>query len=414
MLVTALSSAHGKTVTHTARAMTVSALLYFTHSLQDKDNLIFNCTDLKLSLSQYKAVALARGLSGGLGLALCFLLLAILLLVTKNKTWENFSKRLSLGIILSTAAYMMLVAAGTWYKHPPPDQSIPCTVVGVLHFYSEIAMRLFYILTFLSLLFQVLRSAFPDTFMAQVQRNFKKRNSHKQWEVGLFIVIPLLPSLMVWEPFLPGVTSYGSHGTSCWLHYELNTTDCKEKGGSTQSIYVWVLISASALIVCLSVMLTLAALCHVYLKFRGTKIATNIRKALLNLGIVLLVVFIAILGILYSTLLSTYARYLGFASWVQGEIGSPLFAIINMILMVLYIHYTAFAEACCRAITKTHLQTNKTEQCTNPSSVWDHRNVPSVTYYSPPLESGIRSISTEQTPIVTSNMRALYDAINSS
>ena len=395
--------------------MTVTSLLYLLRSFQDKDNLIFNCTGLKLSPSQYKAVALARGLSGGLGLAICCLLLAILLLVTKKKSWENLSKRLSLGIILSTAVYLTLVAAGTWYKHPPPDQSIPCTVVGVLHFYFEVTLLLFYIITFLSLLFQVLRSAFPDTFMAQVQRNFKKRNSHKRWEVGLFIVIPLLPSLMVWEPFLPGVTSYGRHGTSCWLHYELNTTDCKEKDNSTHSIFVWVLISALALILCLSVILTPAALCHLYLKFQSTKIATNIRKALLNLGIVLLVVFIAILGIVYSTLLSTYARYLGFASWVQGEIGNPLFAIVTMILMVLYIHYSTLLEVCCRrnAAAKTQLQVvNNTEQGTNPSSVWDHRNVPSITVYSAPLESGIRSISTEQTPIATSNMRVLYDAIN--
>ena len=245
--------------------MTVIALLYLPHSSQDTEHsLILNCTGLKLSLSQYKAVALARGLSGGLGLAVCCLLLAVLLLVTRKRAWENLSKRLSLGIIISTAAYVTLVTAGTWYAHPPPNHSIPCTVVGVFHFYFELAMLLFYIVTFLSLLFQVLRSAFPDNFMAQVRRNFKKRKSRKRWEVALFVIIPLLPFLMVWEPFLPGVPSYGKHGTSCWLRFD---TDCKEMGSSIHSIFVWVLISALALILCLSVMLTPAALCHVYVKF---------------------------------------------------------------------------------------------------------------------------------------------------
>ena len=68
-----------------------------------------------LTLEQYRTIALARGLTGGAGCLVSLVVLVIVLLVAKKKTWENFCKRIYFAVILYTLLYS--IAATLQFKY---------------------------------------------------------------------------------------------------------------------------------------------------------------------------------------------------------------------------------------------------------------------------------------------------------
>ena len=87
------------------------------------EEVFLSCSNM--TLGQYRAVALARGLTGAVGCVVSLAVLGIIVLihVTKKQAWENFPKRVYLATVLYTLLCSFMTIAAVNYSHPPSQES---------------------------------------------------------------------------------------------------------------------------------------------------------------------------------------------------------------------------------------------------------------------------------------------------
>ena len=158
----------------------------------DAGELFLSCNNL--TLEQYRAIVLARGLTGAGGCAVSIVVLIIILLATKRKAWENLTKRVYLAIILYNFLYSIASIAAVNYSHPPTQESTWCEAMGFILQYSGTLVVVQYLAITLTVAFQV---TLP-VYQAVRKRNngFRKANLKcaevfSSWQLWATVLVPL-------------------------------------------------------------------------------------------------------------------------------------------------------------------------------------------------------------------------------
>ena len=182
--------------------------------MMDAEEVFLSCSNL--TLGQYKALVLTRGLVGAAGCVVSLGVLGMVLLTSKTKAWENLTKRIFLTNILYTLLYCIVAIAAVNYPRPPSQESAWCEAMGFLLHYTGTLVVVQYCALAFAIMLQIVRSL-------RNSNNSIGPKKVKPGEVLLYLILFLCPLLNSWEPFLPQLPSYGNYGPLCW--FRLNLTD---------------------------------------------------------------------------------------------------------------------------------------------------------------------------------------------
>ena len=244
----------------------------------DDQDLFLRCNNL--TLEQYRTIALARGLTGGAGCLVSLVVLVIVLLVAKKKTWENFCKRIYFAVILYTLLYSIASIAAVNYERHPTQESAWCAARGFLLHYAGTLVMVHFCVFAIAVMFQI--TAPLELGLCQgIKERLNISNKKAIFlEAFLFLILFFVPLLNTSEPFSSQLPFYGNYGPLCWFRLEL-TKNC-----TVSTADVFFLQAIPFAIMCfsccmLTFLISLTTLSGLYLKFRkeenlGSRIGTLI------------------------------------------------------------------------------------------------------------------------------------------
>ena len=300
--------------------------------------------------SQYRPTILAVGVIGTIGVILCGLILASLLLILKKKAWKSPVKRLGLALTISFAIYLLTSAAINLSTPPPAGL---CTVYVFFDAcWSTLSLLYFNTLLF-ALLLQVSAPIIPERWK-YTQRYIPK---------AIHIEIILHTSVFILTLLISIVT------TSV-------VQNCCNASMVFYDVFASVSLALSALIL-VSTILIFGFFFH---KFHRTRVVTTTTKwAVIKLSVVFTIVVVCILFIIVPTKIKQKLKYqhIIFVDIIFDPTVVGLLLLLPLI-MVIYLPRTQ----CCKCHKKPTDQfplLPTTEIHTNPPSEWDHSNVPSNT-----------------------------------
>ena len=191
------------------------------NEIMDDEDIFLFCSNM--SLGQYRAVTLGRGLTGGAGCLISLTILVIVLLVAKKKAWENLYKRIYFALIPYTFLYSTASIAAVNYNRPPSGESKWCEVRGFfLHHFGTLVFVHFCVRAIAVLLHITISLKLAPC------KAIKDKLSPiccGKTEALLFLILFLLPLPDTSAPFSPQLPSYGNFGPLCWFRLEL-TENC--------------------------------------------------------------------------------------------------------------------------------------------------------------------------------------------
>ena len=295
--------------------------------------------------SQDESAILALGVIEIIGVSLCGLILAAVLLILKKKAWESPVKRLGLALTISFAIYLLTTAA---INFSTPS---PAGLCKVYVFFDACWGTLFFLyfntLQF-ALLLQVSAPIIPEIWK-HTQRYIPK---------AMHIEIILHTSVFILT-LLISIVTISAVQNCC----DVNIL-----------IYVFVLISLalSALIL----VFTILIFGVFFLKFHRIRlVTTTTKRAVIKLSVVFISVVFCIPLIIVSTRIEQKLIVLRL---IYPTVVGLLFLL--PLIMVIYIYLPS--TQCCKCHKRTPRQLPllpNTEIHTNPLSEWDHSNIPSIT-----------------------------------
>ena len=349
----------------------------------DAGELFLYCNNL--TLEQYRTIVLSRALTGAGGCAVSIVVLVIILLTTKRKTWENLTKRIYLAIIVNNFLYSIASIAAVNYSHPPSQESTWCEAMGFILQYSGTLLVVQYLAITLTVVFQVTLPVYQA--VRKRKYGFRKANL-KCAEVFLFLILFLCPLLNSWEPFLPQLPSYGNYGPLCWFSLEL-TDNCTYNALNERYLQ-----SVPVAVVCFGCSVltftVLLILCGMYCKFRMTTIGGRIIKVIPT-AVVLVILPLVIM--VWFIRLAVYSDGFGsFSAWLKNVTGIRAANFVLLTATGIYVHFpTHMCEQCRRS---PYLSTEQSElQPLLPPK----RNISTQTRFSNPHST----VTTETTPLIT-------------
>ena len=374
-----------------------------------------------LNCLHYNTIILCRILATGGSLVVSLTVLVVLLVALRKKAWENLPKRLFLGCIIITAAYAVAALAGIDYTHKslkrPDDNRLLCEALGFILHYTGTLVATFYVAWPLALLFQVTVPVFSRVshqFSTVLRLLSNRQKGIIAAEVVLFLTLIISPALLItWEPFLTQLPPYGSNGPWCgYRHYiPRNCTDNADLY-NIDSLYLSAIPYAIVGVLCWILVLSVAlVLCGLWCKFKILPIGKRIVRSIPTIALLLIpasVVALWLLVVLALTLVTKHRHER------QSELSWIMHATMNttantaILLIVAIVYHFPFQKHCkvCRRSEEPrtiHVCINPDSEATNPPSVWNHRNVPSVTTYSPPDEmSDCRTYSGSEKQVLLS------------
>ena len=361
----------------------------------DAEEVFLSCSNL--TLGQYRAVTLTRGLMGAAGCVVSLAVLGIIVLihVTKKQAWENFPKRVYLATVLYTLLCSFMTIAAVNYSHPPSQESAWCEALGFLLHYSGTLVIVHYCALAFSAVFQVT----VPVYLEAVRK--KKHNIHsrkKAKEVLLFLLLFLCPLLNTWEPFLPQLPSYGSYGPLCLFRLEL-TDNCTTN--KTDELFLKLIPMA---VLCFGVgVLTFTislALCHVYCKFHTKTIGSRIITVIPTAALVTVISFMMMLWFILSAIPSK-SQIGSFSAWLGSVTVTPAITIGTQVVVGIYVHFpTHLCLHCKRAL---HQEGGRNEQeVIHPPQVANHNTRCSQTTYTN-LHSPVTTVTAETIPLISTH-----------
>ena len=325
-----------------------------------------------LTLGQYRAIALTRGLTGAAGCVVSLAVLGIVLLTIRKKAWENLPKRIYLAIVLYTLLFSIVAIAAVNYSHPPSQESSWCAARGFFLHYSGTLLIVHYCALTFTLSFQVtvpvcqaVRKRRRDSIAIILRRS-------KLWEALLFLILFLCPILNSWEPFLPQLPSYGNYGPLCFFCLEL-TDNC-----TTNTSNALFLQTIPFAVVCFGYFglsfTVLLALCRMYCKFRTKTIGSRIIRVIPALVILTIMIFMFMMWLVLSTI--RFSKISSFSAWL-GYVTVTLASTIGILVAVgVYVHFPM--QSCLHCRKDAHQERGRIElQVIHPPEV-AHRNTPPV------------------------------------
>jgi len=344
--------------------------------VMDAEEVFLSCSNL--TLGQYKALVLTRGLVGAAGCVVSLGILGIVLLTSKTKAWENLTKRIYLTNILYTLLYCIVAIAAVNYSHPPSQESAWCEAMGFLLHYTGTLVVVQYCALAFAIMFQITEPVYK---LFRKRRDCINLRRPKLWERLLFVVLFLSPLLNTWEPFLPQLPSYGNYGPLCWFRLEL-TDNCTANTLDVRFLQA-VPFAVVSLTYCVTFTISLITLCGLYYKFRMKTTGRSLSRVIPKIFLLTVITFVMTAWFTFSSLPSkSLSDIRSFSTWLENVIATLAATIAILVAVGVYVHFPTHLFVGCRRashLATRHLQNPITgKQTVHPSEV-DHCNVPSHT-----------------------------------
>ena len=305
---------------------------------QEMPNNTVPCNETQI---QYRSTSLAIGVIGTIGVIICGLILASLLLILKKKVWESPVKRLGLAFTISFAIYSL---TSTAINLSTPSPAGLCRVNVFFEVFWGTSTLLYFNTLLFALLLQVSAPIIPERWK-HTQRHIPK---------AIHIEIILHTSVFILTLLISIVN------TNIALY----------------DVFALVLLALSALFL----VYTILIFGFFFLKFYRIRVVTTTTKwAVIKLSVVFMIVVVCIPLIIVPTRIEQKLKYqhIIFVDIIFDPAVIGLLLLLPLI-MVIYLPRTQ----CCKCHKKPTDQLPllpTTEIHTNPPSEWDHSNVPSNT-----------------------------------
>ena len=301
----------------------------------DPQNLFLYCNNM--TLGQYRALTLARALTGAAGCIVSLTVLGIIVLTTRRKAWENISKRLYFAAIFYVLFYSIMAIAAVNYSHPPSQQSRWCEALAYLLQYSGTLVVVQYLACVIAVMLQVTVPVYQAVRKGNDRMCISPRKA-KLGEALLFLILFLSPLLNTWEPFLPQFAPYGNYGPLCWIRLELTDNCTTNAQFNINALYLQTIPFAIVAFIC-SVLasMTLVTLCGMYCKFRMRTTGTRISIFIPPMAILIFVMFLS--GVYFTTISAIYKNIKSFSSWLSDVTVTLSVAIGSLVIIGVYVHF---------------------------------------------------------------------------
>ena len=349
----------------------------------DAEEVFLSCSNM--TLGQYRAVTLTRGLTGAAGCVVCLGVFGIVLLTSKTKAWDNLTKRIYLMNILYTLLYSAVAIAAVNYSHPPSQESAWCEALGFLLHYAGTLVVVQYCALAFAIMFQVV---VPVYKLVRNRRDNIGPRKARLGELLLYLILFLCPLLNTWEPFLPQLPSYGNNGPKCWFRLEF-TNNCTANTLDIRFLQA-VPFAVVSLAYCVTFMITLVTFCCLYYKFRKHTTGKILSRVIPKVFLLTVITFLMTGWFTLSSFPSkSHSDIRSFSTWLEN-VTVTLAATIGVLVAVgVYIYFPTRLCVGCRRTSHpaARVLQNPTGKPTVPHSEVDHRNLPSNTVWKPSHET---------------------------
>ena len=302
-----------------------------------------------LTLEQYRTIALARGLTGGAGCLVSLVVLVIVLLVAKKKTWENFCKRIYFAVILYTLLYSIASIAAVNYERHPTQESAWCAARGFLLHYAGTLVMVHFCVFAIAVMFRITVPLELGLCQGIKERLNISNKKAIFLEVFLFLILFFVPLLNTLEPFSSQLPFYGNYGPLCWFCLEL-TKNC-----TVSTADVFFLQAIPFAIMCfsccmLTFLISLTTLSGLYLKFRKREKLGGRIGTLIPTMLILTVLTFIMTGWFIVSAVTAKNFSNSFSDWLR-EATVTLAATVGILVATgIYIHFpTQLCDLCKRA-----------------------------------------------------------------
>ena len=317
------------------------------HKQQEMSNNTVQCNETQ---NQYRITSLTVGMIGIVGVILCGLILASLLLILKKKAWESPVKRLGLALTISTALSSLTYAA---INLSTPSPAGLCRVNVFFEACWGTSTLLYFNTLLFALLLQVSAPIIPERWK-HTQRYIPK---------ALYTEIILHTSVFILTLLISIVTISA-------------VQNCCDVNVIFYEVFVLISLALSALIL----VFTILIFGLFFRKFHRIRVVTTTTKrAVIKLSVVFMMVVVVFLFITIPSGIERKLRYQNII--VVDIIFDPTVIELVLLLPLITVIYLPSTQ-CCKCHKRTPRQLPllpNTEMHTNPPSEWDHSNIPSIT-----------------------------------
>ena len=307
----------------------------------DSQDLFLSCYNM--TLGQYRAITLARALTGAAGCIVSLTVLGIIVLTTRKKAWENISKRVYFAAIFYVLFYSIMAIAAVNYSHPPSQQSRWCEALAYLLHYSGTLVVVQYLASVIAVMLQVTALVYQAVRKGNDRMCVSPRKA-KLAEALLFLILFLSPLLNTWEPFLPQFAPYGSYGPLCWFRLELTdncTTNVLTHKSDINALYLQTIpFAVMGFVGSVLTFMTLVTLCGMYCKFRMRTIGTRISRVIPLMTIMIFIVFVmAVYFTIISVTYKSFDKNNSFSAWLRDVTVILSVTIGSLVIIGVYVHF---------------------------------------------------------------------------
>ena len=344
------------------------------HKQQEMSNNTVQCNGTQ---SQYRSTGLVLSIIGILGIIICGLILAFLLLILKKKAWESPVKRLGLALTISITLSSLTSSLifALIYIFTPLAISW-CAVNVFFASYWDMSILLYFSAVLVALLLQASVPIIPERWKDTQRYKPKAKYIEIILHISIFILTLIISSVTV------------STVRNCCY------------GCCVTTVLFAVIACALLVLSALILVFTILVFGFFFLKFRTRVITTTTKWAVLKLSFVFMAVVIYTLYLIVPTRIEQKLKYhdIFFIDIISDPTMEELVLLLPLI-MVIYLPSTLCCKCHKRTPDHSPLLPNTEMQHTNPPSEWDHSNVPSITVSVHPNE--MSDCETDHVPSLT-------------
>ena len=369
----------------------------------DAEEVFLNCSNL--TLWQYRAIALTRGLTGAVGCIVSLAALVIVLLINNpmKNAWKDLLSRVYLTNILYTFLYSIVAIAAVNYS--PSQESTWCAARGfLLHYTGTLVVVHYCALAFAIMLLVIVPDIVPMCKAANNKIVISPR-IEKRLEVLLFLVLFFCPILNTWQPFLPQLPSYGNYGPLCWFRLEL-TGNCTTNTLDVRFLQA-VPFAVLSFAYCVTFTISLITLfCRYYnFKHRAQTTGRSLTRVILTVLLLTVITFVMTAWFIVSALPSkSLSDVRSFSTWLENVTVTLAVTVGILVPVGIFVHFTVSKDMClpiARELKHMCLHCRRARglniQQVNPPAEGDlrevgHHNPVAYSHFNPPAD--------ETTPLV--------------
>ena len=381
------------------------------------------------------AIILSRVLGASVCLAVSLSLLVTVLVVFRKKALDTLPKRIFIVNVIFTTAGAAVALAGIDYFHRTlknSDDVGPCKELAFTSHYIGGLIASFSAVWTLALLAQVALPVINSSYLVRgrliCHKNFTGRKRVRiAAEVILFLAVIISPALFIsWEPFvISDLAPSGSNGVWCDYHrHVLQNCSGKVEVYDPDLLYLAALPFTIFAVICwVVVLLVVLVICGLWIKFKSLLVGKRIIESVPTLVLLMIAATITMLWLISSLSVIQFTKH---RRVLESELTFPwiMYAILpstaNTIVELIVAVFLYFPfNKCCKRTSSTQsdpqqiphiICINSDGDSSNPPSEWNHREIPSVTVYSPPDEMSDYRNTSERQVLLSQNRIRSYGA----